>query len=342
MPVNPKRLSDRTGSPPSTSWTTRLKLTRLAQRTLPLGRYKAVPDGNQRNLDRVESNGSRKALLRGHAEPGASTSTSHQIDVPLADDGFDDVEEDQLAGSEDHEELLAAPDTHKSVYADVRGVRMLRYTEFYQYFVLMGLLTGIGLMSINNIGNDAQALWAAFDPSTTLETIRARQSIHVSVLSFCSFLGRLLSGIGADLIVQRYNLSRVWCLFASSLIFLLAQVCGLSIENPNLLFLLSGLTGLAYGFLFGCFPSTVAETFGVQGLSTNWGVLTLAPVIFANIFNLMYGSIYDSHSHVRPDHKRECLDGKACYHEAYWGTFMASILAADCVVEHQTPETGER
>ncbi len=38
MPVNPKRLSDRTGSPPSTSWTTRLKLTRLAQRTLPLGR----------------------------------------------------------------------------------------------------------------------------------------------------------------------------------------------------------------------------------------------------------------------------------------------------------------
>lgn len=46
---------------------------------------------------------------------------------------------------------------------------------------------------------------------------------------------------------------------------------------------------MAYGFLYGVFPSLVAETFGVSGLSTNWGCISLAPVIFGNIFNILYG-----------------------------------------------------
>lgn len=82
-------------------------------------------------------------------------------------------------------------------------------------------------------------------------------------------------------------MSRFWCLFISSTIFLVAQVCGARIENPHLLGFLSGLTGLAYGFLFGVYPALVAETFGVNGLSQNWGTMTLAPVVFGNIFNLI-------------------------------------------------------
>lgn len=46
---------------------------------------------------------------------------------------------------------------------------------------------------------------------------------------------------------------------------------------------------MAYGFLFGVFPSLVAECFGVNGLSQNWGCMTLAPIVFGNIFNLLYG-----------------------------------------------------
>ncbi len=46
---------------------------------------------------------------------------------------------------------------------------------------------------------------------------------------------------------------------------------------------------MAYGFLFGVYPSLVAECFGVNGLSQNWGCMTLAPIVFGNIFNLLYG-----------------------------------------------------
>lgn len=70
--------------------------------------------------------------------------------------------------------------------------------------------------------------------------------------------------------------------------------------------------GLAYGFLFGVFPSLIANTFGVAGLSQNWGMMTIAPVIFGNIFNLIYGSIYDSKSVISRDGTRDCREGLDC------------------------------
>lgn len=107
----------------------------------------------------------------------------------------------------------------------------------------------------------------------------------------------------------------------------MAQFCALIISDPNLLVFVSGLTGLAYGLLFGVYPSLVAHTFGVNGLSTNWGTMTLAPVITGNIFNLIYGRIYDSHSIINDKGQRECLEGLECYGAAYWVTFFAALGA---------------
>ena len=120
--------------------------------------------------------------------------------------------------------------------------------------------------------------------------------------------------------------SRLWCLTLASLIFLAAQIAALSIENPHYLGLVSGLTGLAYGFLFGCFPSLVAEAFGVHGLSQNWGCMTLSPVISGNIFNLFYGIVYDKHSIVKDGGERECTEGLDCYRTAYLVTVVACLL----------------
>lgn len=108
-------------------------------------------------------------------------------------------------------------------------------------------------------------------------------------------------------------MSRFWCLVISSSIFCLAQICALIIENPHLLVSVSGITGckialdhenvtleqllsimalVGYGFLYGVTPSLVAESFGVAGLSTNWGVLNLSPVVFGNLFNILYGKFH--------------------------------------------------
>lgn len=127
-------------------------------------------------------------------------------------------------------------------------------------------------------------------------------------------------GIGSDILIKRLHASRLWCLVVSAAIFTLAQVCALMIQNPNFLFLVSGLNGLAYGALFGVMPPLVADSFGVHGLSLNWGIILLAPVITGNLFNLSYGRIFDGNSKAG-----ECSKGLGCYVTAYWITLASSI-----------------
>ena len=141
-----------------------------------------------------------------------------------------------------------------------------------------------------------------------------------------SFCGRLASGVGSDVIIKKLNMSRFWCLFLSSLLFLLAQIFGITIAAPHALGLVSGLTGLAYGFLFGVYPALVVETFGIGGLSQNWGTMTLAPIPFGNLFNLVYGRIYDRHSIIGEDGARDCREGLQCYRNAYLVTTVASVI----------------
>jgi MFS family permease len=120
-------------------------------------------------------------------------------------------------------------------------------------------------------------------------------------------------------------MSRFWCLFLSASVFTLTQLAGASISNPHQLVIVSAFTGIAYGFLFGVFPSLTAHTFGINGLSQNFGVMTLAPVFSGNIFNLLYGSIYDHHSIIDGNGDRDCPDGLACYQGAYYMTFFSGV-----------------
>lgn len=54
--------------------------------------------------------------------------------------------------------------------------------------------------------------------------------------------------------------------------------------------------------------------------------MTLAPIVFGNIFNLLYGRIYDHHSYIHNGH-RTCLEGLDCYRRAYWMTLGGSLVA---------------
>jgi MFS family permease len=147
-----------------------------------------------------------------------------------------------------------------------------------------------------------------------------------------------MSGIGSDVLVKRLHASRYWCTTISGSIFAIAQVAAMNIENPNYLWIVSLLTGLAYGFLFGVFPALVADAFGFAGFAVNWGVITLAPVVSGNIFNLCYGAIFDSHSVIDEKGESVCKEGLICYSHAYVVTLVSSvagILVSMWGVHHQ-------
>lgn len=188
------------------------------------------------------------------------------------------------------------------------------------------------------MGNDAAALWKHYDDSIDDKAMVLHQQLHVSILSLGSFAGRLLSGAGSDFLVKVLHASRIWCLVIASVIFSLAQICALNIVNPHLLGFVSGFSGLGYGFLFGAFPSIVAECFGIRGLSQNWGFMTLSPVISGNIFNLFYGLVLDAHSVIEADGKRRCEQGIECYRSAYVVTLSAcglGLVVTLWVIWHQ-------
>jgi len=195
---------------------------------------------------------------------------------------------------------------------------------------------------LSNIGNDAKALWRHHDPTTSESFLQGREELHVSLISLASFVGRLLSGVGSDQLVARLHASRFWCLVASALLFTAAQLAAIAVATPQLLFVVSALTGAAYGALFGVFPALTADAFGVQGLSLNWGFMIFAPVVSGNFYNLAYGAVYDARSVPREGGggggsggERECLAGRECYVSAYYVTLASSaagvILACWCV-----------
>ncbi|POR36644.1 Putative membrane protein [Tolypocladium paradoxum] len=260
--------------------------------------------------------------------------------------------------------VASSIDMDRSHRIDIRGLRLLRTQSFWLLFSIMAILAGIGLMTIkyavrpapclcppsnvpanqrhpSNIGNDANALWKHFDDSVGQDFLVHRQQMHVSILSVCSFVGRLLSGVGSDFLVKSLHASRLWCLFVACLVFLTAQACALNIRNPHLLGFVSGLSGLGYGFLFGVFPSIVTEAFGIRGLSQNWGFMTLAPVASSNVFNLLYGTIYDKHSAIGPGGERSCHEGLDCYRAAYWvtlGACCAGLIITLWTIRHERAE----
>ncbi|OAR02711.1 hypothetical protein LLEC1_05093, partial [Akanthomyces lecanii] len=287
------------------------------------------------------SNNFTTAAAQVPAEQSGPTSAPPSHDAGGAD--TEDAEPDEtsslMSGSSAvNNEADANVDRDLPHHLDIRGFQLLSCLDFWQLFAIMTILAGAGLMTINNIGNDANVLWKHYDSSKGAEFLVHRQQMHVSILSIGSFVGRLLSGIGSDFLVKKLGASRVWCLVMSGLIFTVAQVCGLTISTPIYLFLLSSLSGIAYGLLFGVFPSIVAETFGIHGLSQNWGFMTLAPVFSSNIFNLVYGSVLDHHSVFDPSGERSCHEGLECYRSAYSITFASCLVGVAItiwVIRHQ-------
>ena len=215
--------------------------------------------------------------------------------------------------------------------SDITGWTLLQTPAFWKLFTMLGLLCGVGLMTINNVGNTARTLWHHFDDSVSHEFMEQRQIINVGTISVFSFVGRLSSGIGSDWLVH-HDASRLWTLVASACVSVAAQLVALNLDDPHGLFWLSGLTGLGYGTLFGVYPALVVDAFGSSGMGINWGAMTWAPVLSGSFFNLAYGHILDRHSTFRSGpnghHNGEsvCNDGKACYQGAYAITLAASLV----------------
>lgn len=303
------------------------------------GAYGVVPEDDQlvfKRDDVPESQRLHRASFHSHRgrQSRPTSKGSIRSDVPSEVSSL--VASSESSDDEPGDIIGSMPEPKNPFHAhhsrpEITGWELVKTPKFWQLFLMLGLLCGVGLMTINNIGNNARSLWSHYDDSASKDFILKRQLTHVSILSFCSFLGRLISGIGSDFLIHRHA-SRFWTLVVSACVFTLAQIIGLELQNPYHLFWLSGLTGLAYGMLFGVYPALVADAFGPTGLGINWGCMTWAPVLSGNVYNLAYGMILDRHSVFKGNPgdetggERSCDEGRECYASAYWITLASSLV----------------
>lgn len=229
---------------------------------------------------------------------------------------------------------------------DKTGRKLLKDPDFLILFSIMTIISGTGLLVINNIGTMTRTLYEynkrekgsllevvlAMDLSAMREgDVQQLQAHQVSAISIGNALGRILMGLMSDLVVNQTGDARYR-------VFLLLLVCTLALLSqgaaawPNIisdlkkLFGMSIVTGLMYGTLFGLCPVLTFEWFGLRHFSQNWGIISLSPVLAGNIFNLLFGKIYDSHvPKDGPSHF--CPDGEECFRSVFRFTAIGAVIA---------------
>lgn len=139
--------------------------------------YDPLPSSPERSgsdastlLQRTKSGDSRHSVRLLSHEPGTQHDSFHE-DVPK-DPSYFNQHEAPSQGTDETSSLLSKSSgscpgdipyeedgakiakDHDSHDVDIRGLALLSHKTFYVLWLLLGLLTGVGLMHINNLGSD--------------------------------------------------------------------------------------------------------------------------------------------------------------------------------------------
>lgn len=229
------------------------------------------------------------------------------------------------------------------------GIKLLKSPDFYLLITIVSLLTGTGLMYINNVGLITLALYAKANPVYDEIAVSAWQTAQVSILSISNCAGRILIGMISDFMQTYLHLPRAYSLCIVSSLFIISQMAVMSVSSITALWMASVMVGVAYGSLLGVLPSVVIDWFGLAHQSENSGWVMLSPLPSVNFFAIMFGRNLDAHTPSQDSEllahtqralpvfsklmlqdtplERQCLLGRECYVSSLQVTLMVSMVS---------------
>ncbi|KAI0788666.1 major facilitator superfamily domain-containing protein [Abortiporus biennis] len=242
---------------------------------------------------------------------------------------------------------------------NIWGKKLAVSSDFWVMFSITSLLAGTGLMYINNAGSIAQALYANNNASYDEAVSSQLQALQVSAVSIMNCVGRIAIGLIADFTNHYLHLPRSFCISIVAILFIISQIVVYATSDVESLWKGSSLLGLAYGAMFGLFPTITIEWFGLPHFSENWGFVSLSPMIGGNIFSIAFGKNLDAHSSTASNtttlissstnstynltstatssltsrdggdlpSAHQCLSGRQCYASSLQMTIVACCLA---------------
>ncbi|KAF8075789.1 major facilitator superfamily domain-containing protein [Lyophyllum atratum] len=214
---------------------------------------------------------------------------------------------------------------------NVYGHKLWTSKDFWLLFGILSLLSGTGLMFINNVGSMSQALYAqsttVYDPKEAARW----QADQVASISVLNCLSRIFIGLVTDYGKNRFGLPRSYSLVLVSSFFFISQVMAANVDDVRHLWMASAMLGLAHGSVFSLFPNVCLEWFGMPHFSENWGYLSASPIAAGNLFSVVFGRNLDSHEtpteSLASGTMGQCLLGRQCYVDALYLTAGACFLA---------------
>ncbi|KAK6463511.1 major facilitator superfamily domain-containing protein [Scheffersomyces coipomensis] len=214
---------------------------------------------------------------------------------------------------------------------NITGIRLFNSYKFWLIFFTTGSLASLGQMYIYSVGYMVKALISFKLLGLEINNdiiIQRDQQYQVGLISIANCIGRILSGILGDIITQSFGKPRSLLLFFPTVGLFITQLLGLNIQNDSVLPFESFFTGLFYGFIFCIMPIIVGDSFGMENYSSNWGIVSLAPILPSIYFTSLFGKIYDSNSTLDPINKGlKCELGYHCYNSIFSLTIIVSIIS---------------
>lgn len=225
--------------------------------------------------------------------------------------------------------------TTKAYAAKLEQPSLVSSPQFWVFFIVLGLGAALGQMYIYLVGYMAKALL----PKGTSEKVAAKtQQGQVLIILVANCIGRIVAGLLGDYVVLR-KVPRSLLLLIPTLGLVFSQLLGLTISDASQLMVALWLNGFSYGFLFCAMPAVVADVFGLEKFSYNWGVINLSPIVPLYLLTLWFGKVYDANSEVVVmsladaataalvvTKTHQCLHGAGCYAQVFRLTLWVAVL----------------
>ncbi|ORX45484.1 hypothetical protein DM01DRAFT_264856 [Hesseltinella vesiculosa] len=232
-------------------------------------------------------------------------STYPSIDT-MMDVGFDDDGCSSHPTLSDREEPL------------VSGFALLTHPVGQTMFVALFVSLGIGYVYLASIGQILLSL-----PVVSGQSPQHARNIHVSIFSLCNCASRAFFGTLSDLLKNKFGIHRLWVFWSGIVALGLAQLYLVTcVTTASLLVPCTVAMALVYGLSFGIAPAATAE-FGTSVFARNWGILLFAPALGSQLFNVLFGALYDKEAERQGVH---VCQGPECFRETYWIGIVTVVI----------------
>ncbi|KAI9321367.1 major facilitator superfamily domain-containing protein [Dichotomocladium elegans] len=229
------------------------------------------------------------------------------------------VQVQAIDDSEEDEETVPLLTDHHHPRHGLTGIRFFKHPAGFALFSTMLVNLGLGYVYLASIGQLLESL-----PSSTALVVSPQRlrSTHVALFSLSNCIARAVFGSLSDMLKKRWGIDRLW-VFVGATVGLLLTTIYLVIGVTSIETLLPSTFAVAvtYGAAFGVAPAATTE-FGTEFFARNWGWLLFAPALGSQIFNVLFGALYDREAKRQGNYQ---CQGPSCFRSTF-------LIGAGCIL----------